>query len=362
MRMTRWMKVVCTAAVVTGCTTDSNVAPDADIVLSGKVLLEDGQPVANTLLTMDRSTNSECELGALFGDWNWKSVKTDAEGAFTLNLLGADTQNNGNVARCFILRPPKTVKERTMSLKFLVQQENVQLPTLQEWGGAPGAAATEQGVNVTFQPVPTPESGATAGSYTVSVQQGSSSTLWAADMAQPGLLLNDYILEDVAAEASVHARRQVEGSGTTFTLSYDGDSVALPRRARVPASRGAACTYPDAPTVCPLTDGTLGSGGQFTTLTRQVVLQLAQPKVLRRAVLRNLQALDIPSELVLEGSSDGLTWVPLANLLRGVNVPAFQDVELSHPTALSQVRIRLTPRDNSSSAGLIRISELSLFE
>lgn len=360
--MTRWMKVVCTAAVVTGCTTDSNVAPDADIVVSGKVLLEDGQPVANTLLTMDRSTNSQCTLGALFGDWNWKSVKTDAEGAFTLNLLGADTQNNGNVARCFILRPPTTAKGRTMSLNFLVQQENVQLPTLQEWGGAPAAAATEQGVNVTFQPVPTPEAGATAGSYSVSVKQGSSGTLWAEDAAQSGLLLNDSILEDVAAEASVHARRELKGSGTTFTLSYAGDSVALPRRARVPASRGAPCTYPNAPTVCPLTDGTLGSGGQFTTLTREVVLQLAQPKVLRRAVLHNLEAWALPRELVLEGSSDGLTWVPLANLLRGSIVPAFQEVELNHTTALSHVRVRLTPQDDSSSQALIRISELSLFE
>ena len=289
-------------------------------------------------------------------------MKTDAQGAFTLNLLGADTQNNGNVARCFILRSPETAKGRTMSLDFLVQQENVQLPTLQEWGGAPGAAATAQGVNVTFQPVPTPESGATAGSYIVSVKQGSSGTLWAVDVEQPGLLLNDYILEDVAAEASIHARRAVKGSGTTFTLSYDGDSVALPRRARVPASRGASCTYPDAPTVCPLTDGTLGSGGQFTTLTREVVIQLAQPKVLRRAVLHNLETWALPSELVLEGSSDGLTWVPLANLLRVSIVPAFQEVELSHPTALSHVRVRLTPRDNSTSQALTRISELSLFE
>jgi hypothetical protein len=360
--MTRWMKVVCTAAVVTGCSTNSNVAPDADIVLTGKVLLEDGQPVANTLLTIHRSTNSECSLGVLFGDWNWKSVKTGAEGAFTLDLLGADTQN-GSTARCFILQPPETAKGRTMSLNFLVQQEQVQLPTLQEWGGAPAAAASTNGVNVTFQPIPTPEAGATAGSHIVSVQQGSSGTLWAVDAAQSGLLLNDYILEDVVAEASVHARRELKGSGTTFTLSYDGDSVALPRRARVPASRGARCVYPDAPTVCPLTDGTLGSGGQFTTLTREVVLQLAQPKVLRKAVLHNLETWAPPRELVLEGSSDGVTWVPLANLHRVSLVPAFQEVELKHPTALSQVRVRLTPSDASStSQGLTRLSELSLFE
>ncbi len=361
MRMTRWMKALCAAAVVTGCTTESNVAPDADIKLTGKVLLEDGKPVANTLLTIDRSTNSECMLGVFFGDWNWKSVKTDAEGAFSLDLLGADTQNNGNVARCFILHPPKTAKGRGMSVSFLVQQEQVRIPTLQEWGGAPAATASADGVNVTFQSIPAPESGATAGSHSVTVQQGSSGMIWAVGVAQSGLLLNDAILEDVVAEASVHARREYKGSGTTFSLSYEGDSVALPRRARVPASRGASCTYPAAPTVCPLTDGTLGSGGQFTD-TREVVLQLAQPKVLRKAVVRNLETWFPPRELVLEGSSDGVTWVPLANLLRDNSVPTFLEVDLSYPTALSQVRVRLTPQDANSSQGLLRLSELSLFE
>ncbi len=362
MRMTRWMKVLCTAAVVTGCTTNSNVAADADIKLTGKVLLEDGKPVANTLLSMDRSTNSECAFGVLFGDWNWKSVKTDAEGAFSLDLLGADTQNNGNVARCFVLRPPQTAKGRTMSASFLIQEEQVQIPILREWGGAPAAAASTDGVNVTFQPVPTPESGATAGFHTVRVKQGSSGTIWVVGAAQSGLLLNDYILEDVAAEAILYAVRDVKGSGTTFTLRNEGDSVALPRRTRVPVSRGAPCTYPSAPTVCPLTDGDLGSGGQFSTLTREVVIQLAQPKVLRKAVLRNLQTF-MPRELVLEGSSDGVTWVPLANLLRNGSTEEFLEVELNHPTALSQVRVRLTPEDaNSSSAALTRLSELSLFE
>ena len=107
--------------------------------------------------------------------------------------------------------------------------------------------------------------------------------------------------------------------------------MALPRRARVPASRGASCTYPDAPTVCPLTDGDPWLGGHFTTLTREVVLQLAQPKVLRRAVLRNLETWAFRAKLVLEGSSDGVAWVPLASLLRGEHRPPSRNVGAEPP-------------------------------
>lgn len=53
-----------------------------------------------------------------------------------------------------------------------------------------------------------------------------------------------------------------------------------------------------------------------------MVVQLAQPKVLRKAVLHNLETWAPPRELVLEGSSDGVTWVQLANLRRIGIVPA----------------------------------------
>jgi len=365
MKMTRWVAVSCAAAAVvcTGCSTGSNVNADADITLTGKVLLEDGQPVANTLLMMDRSTNSDCSIGVLFGDWNWKSVKTGADGAFTLNLLGADTQNNENVARCFALRPPKTAKGRTMSVNFLVQVETVKVPTLQEWSGTPAVAAGTGGVNVTFKELPALEAGE-GRSHSLGINQKSSGsgTAWMMGLEQASTPLNDYILEDAEHEASLFATRQIKGSGTTFNLFYQGDSVALPKQGRVPASRGASCTYPGSSTVCPLTDGNLGTPVTFQEGTREVVFRLAQPKVLRKAVLRNFETFFSPSELVLEGSTDGTTWVPLANLLQNnTSLRRFSEIELSHPSALSHVRLRGSAPDDSSFR-ISSLSELSLFE
>jgi hypothetical protein len=153
----------------------------------------------------------------------------------------------------------------------------------------------------------------------------------------------------------------VEDGGNPITIRYVGDAAALPQRVGlVPVSRGASCVYTDAPTVCPLTDGNLGVSPSFPENTREVTLQLAQPKVLRKAVLRNLDTFFTPREMVLEGSSDGTTWVPLANLLQaGGGVIDFGELDLNHPAPLSQVRIRSTGEDKS---GITSLNEVSLFE
>jgi hypothetical protein len=108
-----------------------------------------------------------------------------------------------------------------------------------------------------------------------------------------------------------------------------------------------------------LTDGNLGVSPSFPENTREVTIQLAQPKVLRKAVLRNLDTFFKPREMVLEGSGDGTTWVPLANLLQGGAVIGYSELDLNHPAPLSQVRIRSTGEDKS---GITSLSEVSLFE
>ena len=71
------------------------------------------------------------------------------------------------------------------------------------------------------------------------------------------------------------------------------------------------------------------------------------------------------TELVLEGSTDGTLWVPLANL-RGSEsiVHPFYEATLSHSTALSQVRLRAAGTGFSADRPFYieRLSELSFFE
>lgn len=146
----------------------------------------------------------------------------------------------------------------------------------------------------------------------------------------------------------------------TVGLTYSSDDVVLPRRALVPASRGAACTYLNAETPCRVTNGDLGGIVLFQEGVREVAVQLSRPVVPRKAVLRNFGVTGTMSELVLEGSADGAQWMPLANLLDGASVQSFMEVDLTGTTPVSQVRVRATPQE---AVGALRsLGQLSLFE
>jgi hypothetical protein len=359
MTMKRWMMAVCaTMAASSGCTT-STVQPEAEITLSGKVLKEDGQPLADTLLNMTRSANSSCSF-SIFGGLSWKKVKTESDGTFRLELLGADTQN-GSTARCFELQVPGSGRGSNMSAAFLVQTEQVQVPVLQPWGFNPTATAGTGSVSVSFQDISAIHQGTHEG-HTLHVTKRSGGAVWIGPQVQSPVVVNDELLEDATdLQASISVYRKITASGTTFTLYNSGDPVALPARSRVPVSRGASCTYPSSPATCPLTDGDLSSPVTFPEGTREVVIQLPQPKVLRKAVLRQLFVFFTPRELVLEGSADGTNWVALANLLDGSSpLREYHELTLSHSTPLSQVRVRAAP--SGSNDYIQKLSELSLFE
>ncbi|WP_257458035.1 discoidin domain-containing protein [Archangium lipolyticum] len=356
MTKNRWMKVACAAVVTSVGCTESTLDPSVDIQVTGKVLRQDKKPVANTLLKIDRSGNSSCVFD-IFGA-NWKSVKTDAEGNFSLQLLGADTQN-GSLARCFSLRSPAGENGRTVEAEFIVQTETVQVPTLQEWSGAPTALASATGVAVSFQPLSATQEGVSAG-HSLSVRSKSAGGIWSFGQVQSPVQVSDHYLEDVAdLEADLYAVRTVEAGGTKFTLRYAGDAVDLPRRGLIPISRGASCTYPGSSTSCPLTDGNLSSQVYFQESTRDVVIQLAQPKVLRKALLRGFRTAFSVTELTFEGSTDGNTWMPLANL-KDRQDSNFIELELNNPVPLSHVRIHAIATDTSFR--ISELSEVSLFE
>ncbi|WPB74066.1 hypothetical protein KYC5002_34170 [Archangium violaceum] len=365
MSMNRWMKVSCVALVAASGCTGSQVDPELEIQLSGKVLKEDGQPLADTLLKMNRSANSSC-LFSLFGGLDWKSMKTKTDGTFSEELLGADTQAGG-LARCFEVRIPRTGTGGNYGYaSFIIQTEAVQLPLLQQWTGKPSAAAGADGVSVSYEGLTATQTG-NSGTHTLTVTD-SSGSIWVSRNVSSPVPLNDDLLEDAAnLKARASILREAELNKTKFSLYNEGDDVALPKRARVPLSRGASCTYPEAPATCPMTDGNLSSVVNFKQGTLEVAIPLPQPKVLRKAVVRKLDMSfgATTKELVLEGSTDGSTWVVLANLLGSQSiVQPFYEATLSHPTALSHVRLRAagTPINAENPFYIAQLSELSFFE
>jgi hypothetical protein len=359
MTMKRWMTAVFAAAMTSAGCANSHVDPEVNVTLTGKVLKEDKQPLADALLTINRASNSEC-IFLLFDGVDWKKLKTGADGSFSMELLGADTQNGGT-ARCFEVHAPGSGKGDYLYAWFLMQSETVQVPVLQQWTGSPASVATADGVSVSFKPISDTQADA-SGEHTLSVTQKSSGALWMSTSVHSPVLLNDDLLEDANAEASLSLYRyELPGSNTHFNIFYQGAPVALPKRARVPVSRGASCTYAGAPATCPLTDGQLGGSTTFQEGVQEVVIQLPQPKVLRKAVLRNLALGYQPTAFVLEGSADGTQWVTLATL-KGATTPAGEFIEqpLSNPTAVSQVRLRAPSSD--AKEHIRTLNELSLFE
>lgn len=354
----RWTRTLSLGVLVMlgGCT-KSKVDADQDIALSGRLIDEAGAPLSEVLLKLYRSENSSCAFAGFTS--SWKSVKTRADGTFELDLLGADTRN-GSIARCFVARSPEQSQGRSLSAFFLIQQSGVALPTLQEWTGTLTATGEAQGVGVGFRPLSATH-GAGDDDHVLSVHAVSLRAAWQVLEVTSPVHLSDYVLEDVQGlKASISVEREANAGGVTVGLAYSSNSIALPRRALVPASRGAACTYLNAETPCRITNGDLSGIVLFQQGVREVAVQLSRPVVPRKAVLRNFEVSGTMTELVLEGSADGTQWLPLANLLGGAGVRPFMEVDLTGTTPVSHVRVRATPRDTTGE--LRSLGQLSLFE
>jgi len=343
-------------AVSGGCT-ESKVEEGQDIALSGRLLDEAGAPLSEALLKVYRSENSACALAAFSS--SWRSVKTRADGTFGFDLLGADTRN-GSIARCFIVRSPEQPQGRHVSASFLIQESEVALPPIQEWSGSLTVAAEAQGVSVSFRPLSATHGG-TSNEHVLYLYPPSGREAWQVLKASSPVHLSDYVLEDARdLEASLITQRDGKAGSVTVGFTYSSDDVVLPRRALVPVSRGASCTYPNAETPCRLTNGDLGGAVLFQEGVKEVTVQLSRPAVLRKAVLRNFGVAGTMNELVLEGSADGTQWVSLANLLDENSERPFRELDLTATTAVSQVRVRAVPRD--SAGRLHALGQLSLFE
>jgi hypothetical protein len=99
----------------------------------------------------------------------------------------------------------------------------------------------------------------------------------------------------------------------------------------------------------------------------EIVVTISPPKIVRRAVLRDL-AFNASGGLVLEASSNGTSWSQLASVSAGgtsggdADVNRYREIELTAPASpVSQVRLRWTGTETQG-AKISGLSELSVFE
>lgn len=338
------------AAVIglAGCV-ESGLNPEDAVVVKGTALRENKSPVTETTLKLHRSVNSACVLPD-----HYRDIKTDTVGKYSLELTGAETQN-GDLARCFLLSVPPDAKGAGLSVEFLMQVTEIEVPELHVWNGAVAATSSGDGAELTFKKIFDTHSFDTEATLTL---RSGGEVAWRAPATSSPVALSAYVLEDALHKAQLHAKREVKGSGVAFHLSYDSDEVALEQKQLVPASRGAACRLGAAnhDTGCPYTDGkfTPHAGDAANDLT----LTFAQPKKLKKAVLRHFSH-SIASQVVLQGSADnGATWTKLAQLAEGDHSYVEVDLDLAAP-AVNAFRIHL---EGDSDPKIHGLAEVSTFE
>ncbi len=320
-------------------------------------------------------------------------------------------------------------------------QDDVELPPHQHWASELAVGDGPEGPRLTFAPAPPvpplPPSASLPELYdddlmgtlpippttprpVVQLHAGDG-LMWQQLRATSPWVPSPYVLEDFSGvEAQVRAASMGEWyfeplgaqfSSLNFRMEWRSPRLPLPTGGLRPLSRGATCSPLPAQGPCPFTDGKLvavetrpGStqpgpnnpeGFGVPTLT----FTLDAPARPKRVVVRGLETTvgHYPRlNVVLEGSMDGVSWLPLANVafenfdeeeekrrmyqlsppgieadspfdgtLQVTEPPVFVDVPLTGETQVRQVRLAVTgvlQGGEKASGRLWKLGELSVFE
>jgi hypothetical protein len=325
--------LVLVALVGVGCES-SQVAGNATITISGRVLRADGSPAGAVAVGLEREpTVGDVVAGALIvpltlftacladrppalcRDRNVRRTTTAADGTYRLQVSGDDTQTGFGNARTLSLTaelPPGAgeVGGAAVTAGFKVQTENLVLKDLQLW--QPGVTVAPGRIGW--------DALAGAGGYQVGVEDAGGHRVWSFDSPGREVAFDPRILEDTAGSLAVSTRSQTTAEGTTVSVLRRSGRVAYRSVAGPPASRGMPCTRGTvALAPCPVTDG------DFTTVlppqpalpasttttaapaagpTESVTVDLGRSRDVSLVVVRGCSC-------QVEGSVDGKTWTQL---------------------------------------------------
>ncbi len=341
------------AALFAGCV-ESTLNPTDTVVVTGKALNEDGSPIADTTLKLHRGLNSTCVLADHF-----KDLQTDADGAWSHELTGAETQN-GELARCFDLRVPATEAGATVNVQFLMQVTEIEAPTLQRWSGSVAVDDAGPGAQVTFQPLSETHDVTAAAVAVVSLE---GQPAWRVNQAQSPVAFSEYVLEDFdGLRVQLHAGQEIRADGTRFNVGYQSDILPLAREAKVPVTRGLGCQFGartfDAG-ACAATDGRLAAPIPAEAAA-DFRIDFAQPTKLARMVLRDFDY-SPGANVIIEGSTNGgVDFEPLVTL-SSAPVEHFTELALDAAApAVDAFRIRVV--GGATDPKILGLRQVSLFE
>jgi hypothetical protein len=416
--------------------------PDDPIFAYGRALHADGSPLAGATLTVERAPPRplEEELEGIKGPPAFSpygTSTTQANGDFTQQFLAGDVEETDLGSGAYVqyrFRMALPLEEGQGSFLSFTFTGDVELPTLQPWDARFTVGGSSQEPTLSFASAPAaaelPPSGKerilivrdeaggesqvtlhpTAPEPIVQLLTGGE-LLWLQHGVSSPWVPGPYVLEDFASpEAQLRAVSlgvwTFSPLGSTssyvdFRQEWRTPRLPLPGGASRPVSRGASC-QPSPVGACPWTDGQLTPVDFTDNLNeapQSLVITLAEPKQLVRAVIRGLKYGHVyvgAERLRLEGSADGESWAPLANVLlrnrsrrdanlQAVNeffadntswdspfdrplelysqLPVFLDVPLESAGPVRHVRLQVEIDSTERPIrGLFSLAEVSLFE
>jgi hypothetical protein len=326
------------AILLIACGT-SKVADDAQVTVSGTLLLPTGSPAAGVtvgLIEEPDAISALVELTATISTVGLlclsktvaickgaRKSTTASDGRYSFAMNGKDSKNIfGNPAR--FLLSAQLPSGAQLQTRFELTTATIAVPTTTFWEPAQlSASPGPQQVAYSF----TEFSPRPAG-YRVSLTR-SEETIWI-QAGSPSGKIDARALADADADFHAIASAQRQGVGVTFTTDYHTPRIALHGMASPPGSRGASCSVagasgPAAIEPCMLTDATYSGSfpsqscpaasptpapsAKRCTANSWVQLDLGTAKPLSAVFLHGL---GMSAEAVIETSDDGLKWTKRA--------------------------------------------------
>ncbi|WP_342377205.1 hypothetical protein NVS55_38045 [Myxococcus stipitatus] len=431
--MRRLLPSLCLLALLgAGC----DRMPEDPVFVYGNLQHLDGSPYANVPVALERKAYSRAVYGPPSSTPEtftpYAEFQSDQRGDYVLEVLSGDTTHDNvdgfTEYRFRVAAPLEQGHGVYTSFQFW---DDAEVPPLRPWEPRLVVAPGQEGPVLSFAKAPPPPAKPYSAKlpqillpgslemqevdslppYPVVQLSGADGLLWEAhDPASPWQP-NPYQLEDfpgVAAQVRAVSMgtwmfEPLGGSDSSvaFRVEWRGPREPLPPGTVRPVSRGAVCYPSPADGPCPYTDGSLRSvrtkPESRDSGVSEVVVSWEDAVRPRRIVLRNLEVVlgyDPSIHVLLEGSMDGSTWSPLADVLHQnfdpqslfgifVNIALdgteddspygdapldvlhrarFFDVPLAGDRPARHVRLRVESQDRSRTLPVFSLAELSVFE
>lgn len=327
--------VAALSVTAAGCSF-SSVDPDASVSVSGRALNAAGKPLADTpVLLFKQADIGEVLFGTVLTVGSLGSVcllpdapslcrkaktaRTDADGRYSFDLRGSDTQGTlGTKATMSVVFATKATGSTTVS--FTAEEPEISLPDARLWKAAARVSQSSREIRLSYAALP-----GAAGqepTYTASLfARSGQGALWTQPASGRTATIDPRILEDRPGAVAAGARATLAGGSGAGDLRVSFLSPRLEVRATAGAapSRGRRCgavtgTAPvkHAPLgTCAATDGDLDRPAQLRAPGGAVVTGAVIDRGTARPVSL-VVARGLSGQFLVEVSADGTVWQTVA--------------------------------------------------